>query len=87
MPLSRNPYYMIRRKWSNILNHNLELQVPAICVIGQNVFIWKRIYEIPNTRKGPECGFFQLLFLKSYNYGEIKIEKPVKRHLGLFQLG
>jgi len=78
---------MIRGKWSNILNHNLELQVLTICVIGQNVFIWKRICEILNTRTDPECGFFQLLSLKSYNYGEIKIEKPVKRHLGLFQLG
>jgi len=74
-------------KDANILNHNLALQVPTICVIGQNVFIWKRIYEIPKTRTGPECGFFQLLFLKSYNYGEFKIEKPVKRHLGLLQLG
>lgn len=50
-------------------------------------FHWKQIYEIPNTRKSPERGFFQLHFLKSYNYGEIKIEKSVKCYLGLFQLG
>jgi len=85
--LSRNSYYMISGKWSNILNRNLELQISGTCVIRTRRFHWKRIYEGPNTRKGPECGFVQLLFLKSYNYGEFKIEKPVKRHLGLFQLG
>ena len=75
---------MIREKWSNILNHNLELQVPAICVIGKNTLIESRSTKPLTPAKALNAGFFQLLFLQSYNYGKIKIEKPVKCYLGLF---
>jgi len=83
------PQLLLHDKWEMVKHFEPEFGIADswnLCYMT-NTLIGNSSTKPLTPAQTLSAGFFNFFFLKAVIYGEIKIEKPVKRHLGLFQLG